>query len=219
MTRPDTAAAEAPTSSTDGATRSRGRPREFDADEVLDQLVDLFWEKGFEATSISDIVDATGLNKSSLYNSFGSKDDLFAAALDRYLTSRAAMIFAIAGEGSAGLDDLLRLVDFLQAEMGTDRGRMGCLGVNTSTELGLRDEGAVEMARRLRTDMRAAVGAPLVRAETAGEIRPGTAGDHTETVIAFLLSLSVIGRSGATPTEVDAQFTALRAQIDEWRLP
>jgi TetR/AcrR family transcriptional repressor of nem operon len=201
------------------ATPARGRPREFDEDDVLERVIDLFWATGFEATSISEIVEATGLNKSSLYNTFGSKDDLFTAAIDRYLTGRAAMMFAVVGDGTAGLDDLLELLDYLEAEVATERGRMGCFAVNTTTELGLRDERVVELSRRLRSDIRQAVGAALGRAETANEIQPGTAGQRTETLLAFLLSLTVIARGGASTDEVDGQFTAMRAQIEDWRLP
>ncbi len=57
------------------------RPREFDRDQVVDRAVDVFWRKGFEATSIRDLVEATGLNRGSLYNTFGDKAGLFEAAL------------------------------------------------------------------------------------------------------------------------------------------
>ena len=69
--------------------------------------------------------------------------------------------------------------------------------MNTSTELGLRDEAATAMARRFRAEIRTAVGAALDRAEEAGEIEPGTSARRTETVLAFSLSLAVISRSGA----------------------
>ena len=72
---------------------------------VLDVVVELFWTKGYEATSISDIVEATGLNKSSLYNTFGPKNDLFEAAVERYLDMRTAMMTEVVGDGTAGLDD------------------------------------------------------------------------------------------------------------------
>lgn len=203
----------------DTATRGRGRPREFDPDEVLDELVELFWKKGYEATSISDIVEATGLNKSSLYNSFGSKDELFEAAVERYLTTRMMRMVEVLHEGTAGLDDVLQLLDYQQTEiMSEEHGRMGCLAVNTSTELGLRDEAAAAISRRFRNDIRTAVRAALARAEAAGEIEAGTADARGETVLAFTLSLAVIARGGASAEELDGQFAAMRALIEDWRL-
>lgn len=60
------------------------RTKEFDPEEVLDQAMELFWEQGFEATSAQDLVDRTGLSRSSLYNTFGSKQELYLQALDHY---------------------------------------------------------------------------------------------------------------------------------------
>jgi TetR/AcrR family transcriptional repressor of nem operon len=196
----------------------RGRPRQFDADEVMGRVIELFWTKGYEATSISDIVEATGLNKSSLYNSFGSKDELFEAAIEQYLAMRTATINHVVRDGTQGLHDVLHLLELQQAEIVGDGGRRGCLAVNTTTELGLRDETAAELSRRFRDVMRTAIGAALDRAESAGEIEPGTARLRTETMLAFSLSLAVIARGGASAQELDDQFAAMRALIADWRL-
>ena len=61
-----------------------GRPREFDAGKALDQALALFWEKGYEGTSLADLIQAMGINKPSLYAAFGGKEDLFFKALARY---------------------------------------------------------------------------------------------------------------------------------------
>jgi tetracycline repressor-like protein len=58
-----------------------GRPREFDPDEVLETAMELFWEHGFDGVSISDLTDATGINRRSLYAAFGSKEELFGRAV------------------------------------------------------------------------------------------------------------------------------------------
>ena len=60
------------------------RPKEFDQDKALDKAMTLFWQKGYEATSIQDLVDHLGIGRRSLYDTFKSKHDLFIAALDRY---------------------------------------------------------------------------------------------------------------------------------------
>lgn len=61
-----------------------GRPREFDIDEALDRALLLFWRKGFEGTSLSDLTEALAITRPSLYAAFGSKEDLFRRVLDRY---------------------------------------------------------------------------------------------------------------------------------------
>jgi len=60
------------------------RPREFDVDEALGRATEVFWKRGYEATSVQDLVDALGVNRASLYGTFGDKAQLFSAVLDRY---------------------------------------------------------------------------------------------------------------------------------------
>jgi AcrR family transcriptional regulator len=74
--------------------RPRGRPREFDVDQVLDAAMQVFWQKGYEATSLSDLTRATGLKSPSLYAAFGDKEALFRKVLDRYFQGPAAYLQA-----------------------------------------------------------------------------------------------------------------------------
>jgi AcrR family transcriptional regulator len=62
-----------------------GRPREFDIDQALEQALHLFWRKGYEGTSITDLTEAIGITKPSLYAAFGNKEELFRKAFDRYV--------------------------------------------------------------------------------------------------------------------------------------
>src|SRR5690349_21378862 len=66
------------------AARGRGRPRAFDESTALDAAMEVFWRKGYEGASLSDLTDAMGINRPSLYAAFGNKEDLFEKALDRY---------------------------------------------------------------------------------------------------------------------------------------
>lgn len=67
-----------------------GRPREFDPDQVEDAAMKLFWERGFDGVSISDVTAATGVNRRSIYTEFGSKENLFDRGLRRYLAGPSA---------------------------------------------------------------------------------------------------------------------------------
>ena len=133
--------------STATAPRGRGRPREFDENAVLDAVMELFWEQGFEAASLAEIVDAAGLNKSSLYNTFGSKEALFRRALDRYICGRQQMLDEITS-GSDGLDDLHALVEMVRTETLSEHGRRGCLALNSAAELGFESDEVVASAQR-----------------------------------------------------------------------
>src|SRR3977135_1391854 len=68
----------------DKSARSKGRPRAFDVDLALDRALHLFWRKGYEGTSLSDLTKAMRINRPSLYAAFGNKETLFRKTLDRY---------------------------------------------------------------------------------------------------------------------------------------
>src|ERR1700676_2560136 len=70
----------------------RGRPRGFDEEEVLDVAMRLFWDHGFDGTSMSDLTEAMGINRRSIYGAFGNKEALFTAALEHYLAGPGAFV-------------------------------------------------------------------------------------------------------------------------------
>jgi TetR/AcrR family transcriptional repressor of nem operon len=204
--------------STDVSARNQGRPRTFDRDAVLETLVQLFWEKGFEATSMADIVEASGLNKSSLYNTFGSKDLLFHEALNRYVDNRTLALVSVLSDGTEGLADIHRLFDIVWLEMVSSDDHRGCLAVNSSTELGRRDDGVVAVGQRFRSAMRAALADAFARAALLGEIKPELVDSYANIMVSMMLGLAVLVRSGADHDEVRSQLDAARVMLDGWRL-
>lgn len=204
-------------SMTSPTTARRGRPREFDDDAVLDVVVALFWEKGFEATSVADLVEATGLNKSSLYNAFGPKEALFERALDRYTTQRLDGLAAVLVNGTRGLDDIDAFFTLIETESKSAVGFRGCLAVNASTELGPSDEHARRNGRRYRESIRSSLHTALLRAEQGGEIASGTATCYSEVLLTWMLGIAVVSRGGADGDELDSQIEAGRALVEGWR--
>ncbi|MDR6972815.1 TetR/AcrR family transcriptional regulator [Leifsonia shinshuensis] len=73
---------------------TRGRPREFDVDAALDRAIEVFWRQGYEGTSLSDLTEAMGINRPSLYNAFGNKEETFKRAVDRYAVVDMAYVDA-----------------------------------------------------------------------------------------------------------------------------
>ncbi|CAL9675847.1 TetR/AcrR family transcriptional regulator [Streptomyces griseomycini] len=144
------------------------RPRTFDEDSALDAAMRTFWEKGYEATSTQDLCDATGLGRSSIYNTFKSKHDLFERALARYVDSMTTAQLAVLEDARRSPVDRLRALFAMvvDGETGAERrpgGRgPGCLTVNTTVELVARDPRAAEMldrdTRRRLTVLRAVIG-------------------------------------------------------------
>lgn len=69
-----------------------GRPRQFDPDEALDRALDVFWRHGYEGATLEELTAAMGINRPSLYAAFGSKEELFRKALDRYVNGPAGYV-------------------------------------------------------------------------------------------------------------------------------
>jgi TetR/AcrR family transcriptional repressor of nem operon len=114
------------------------RPREFDEEAVLDAVVECFWHRGYEATSVRDLMETTGLTGASLYNAFGDKRALFRAALDRYVESsigeriRRCEALPPRQAIAAFFEEILR-------RSLTDRQRKGCMLVNSALEVAPHD--------------------------------------------------------------------------------
>lgn len=195
--------------------KTRGRPRAFDEDVVLDALVELFWEQGYEAASMADIVEAAGLNKSSLYNAFGSKDELFYTVLDRYLSDKEAMLAEALAEG--GVDSLVAFFE-MQRDMLLDTvGCRGCMAVNASTELGLRDPRMADMATRYRSTLREGIRRPLAWSADRGEIEPSLVDAYTESLVSATFGMSVSARSGAPADELERLLDSMLMLITSWK--
>lgn len=146
------------------------RTKEFDPDLVLQRAMDLFWERGYEATSMADLVDHLGIGRASLYGTFGSKHDLYLAAMRRYLRgSEANFVTALAQPGPA-LPAVRAFVESWVSEALADPHRRGCLVVNAAVELSPRDP---EVARQVEVSwsvLETALVSSLVRAQAQGEL-------------------------------------------------
>lgn len=81
--------------------KARGRPRVFDPDEALDKALEIFWNRGYEGTSLAELTETLGVNKPSLYAAFGNKEELFMKALSKYTTGPVAFVRDVVNEPTA----------------------------------------------------------------------------------------------------------------------
>lgn len=146
-----------------------GRPRGFNADEMLDRVVNVFWQHGYEGTSMATLMAATGLNKPSLYAAFGSKEELFRSALDRYWQRQAEFTGTLLDEPSAraGVERMLLVLVDCQTQAGLPHGCLAVHGglVGSSGSAVIRDE-----LKARRAAIQAMVRNRLVRAQDEGEL-------------------------------------------------
>ena len=149
--------------------RPVGRPREFDEEQVLTSAMEAFWRKGYEATSLVDLTDSTGLNKASLYRVFGDKHQLFMAALKNYSDIEFRETTAVISESASPLTNLRAVVQKVCEDAGSDK---GCLMINSMVETAPHDAEVKQLLQEFGTHRLQAVQGMIAQAQAAGEIRP-----------------------------------------------
>lgn len=192
-----------------------GRPRLFDEEAVLAELTALFWRQGYAQTSMTDIEKTSGVHKPSLYRTFGTKEELFATVLRRYLAERIAMFAALIARAGPGIDGVHRFLEMFEADAISERGRDGCLMVMASNELRGTLPGydfSTDYRRQMREQIRTLIGHALPVGEADSEITQARA----DLLTTFLLGLQVIMRSGAGADEIHQYLNAMHVTVDAW---
>ncbi len=179
------------------------RPRTHDPEAALHRAMQLFWSQGFRRTSVQDLVDGTRVQRYGIYQAFGSKDDLFLAALDRYQETVVQRMVAPLLRPGAGLPAIRRVLDTL-ASLGEGEGEgeggrggagaKGCLVCNTAGELGRESSPISRQTNRYLQTLREAWTAALQGAHRNGDLRAGaevsTAAEHLTGVTVALCILA-----------------------------
>ncbi|MER7762283.1 TetR/AcrR family transcriptional regulator [Streptomyces sp. NPDC097619] len=189
------------------------RTKEFDPDAALRAALELFWRRGYEATSLSDLVEHLGIGRASLYATFGSKHELYLKALDRYGEEQGPRMLAELSRPGPALPAVREVVRRFAAEAGSDgeRRRIGCFVTNTATELAPHDPAAARRVELSWEQAETLLHAALARAQAQGELPA----DRDPRALARMLlvlmqGLRVVGKATEDPARVrDAAEQAL----------
>jgi AcrR family transcriptional regulator len=177
--------------------RPPGRPRSFDRDEALHRAMEVFWQNGFEGTSIHDLTEAMGINPPSLYAAFGDKEQLYLEAVARYVARRReACPYADEPTARQAIEKLLTYIATELARPCNPRGCMMAMAVATTS--GSSQQLQSTLAKQ-RAEQRARLKARIDQGLEAGELPPGTdtaaLADFYATVIS---GMSLQARDGAS---------------------
>ena len=180
---------------------SRGRPREFDTELALGAALRVFWAKGYEGASLSDLTDEMGITRPSLYAAFGNKEALFRQALDLYERDKLTYIGdAIEAPTARGVAERLLMGSVVAATTGDCKGCMGVIAsvACQSVEPSIRDD----VNARAESSRRAII-ARMQQAIDAGEFRVATEAEAiTRYLLAIMQGISVQAQSGASRDEL-----------------
>ncbi len=189
------------------------RPREFNEDDVLDTMLELFWTRGFDATSIQDLVDATGLGRASLYGAFGDKAQVYQRALKHYLAKGDAHARALESEPSVRV----ALTKMLEAQLShacPRSGPKGCFLQLAATASEERDSFARsayhEVVRRSEKNFEALIR----RGQAQGEISPDRDPAATAKLLLVLMQgIASSARAGWSREKLNAVVAEAVTQI------
>lgn len=186
----------------DFSPTSVGRPRAFDPDEALEKAMQIFWCQGYEGTSLSDLTEAMGINRPSLYATFGNKEELFVKVLDRYAAGPMACVADALNEPTARMvvEKLLKKSAELMADPHTPRGCMVVQGVLCG---GPEVSHVVKEARDRRLAMQRHIEERFERSHREGDLPVSiSAQDLARHVVMLVNGMSIQAANGASPEDL-----------------
>jgi TetR/AcrR family transcriptional repressor of nem operon len=191
------------------------RRKEFDREDVLNKAMMVFRDKGYQATSMQDLVECMEINRFSLYETFKSKHDLFVEALQAYYENVAIPFFSRLKDSHEGLKIIESILMELVSRMKSGLSSNGCLLCNTIAELGAKKDKRTTMI--LETHLKTLEGyfhAALLRAKELGEIsKSADAREHAKVLVGYttgLLSMAKVLSEREMRKSVKATIAALK---------
>ena len=185
--------------------------KQFDTTAVLEQAMELFWEKGYQAAGMAELVDRMGIGRQSVYDTFGSKRDLYMTALRRYVETEQRPIYDVLRGPGRPLERVRKVVRFWeQAALAPDH--RGCMLFNGCNELGPQDPEVAELVRARLRDLEDTLCAVLEDAAEAGDLRAkSTPRELARTFVTLGQGLLSLGKVSPSKAQVrDVASTALR---------
>jgi TetR/AcrR family transcriptional repressor of nem operon len=181
-----------------------GRIREFDEEKVLDAAMQLFWEKGYEATSLSDLTSRMGIQRPSIYSAFGGKKELFEAALRKYTKSRASLIRTRLQSNPSVKEAFHTFFESVVDDEYAESPRKGCFCINTMVELAPHDEKFEILTREHQMYLAVIFQETIERGIQSGELESGlNAKAVSQALIISLIGLTVMLKSRPERSFVD----------------
>jgi len=147
------------------------RTKDFDENEVLTKAIQIFWYKGYNGTSMQDLVDGLGISRSSLYDTYTDKHTLFVKALESYQNSGAGKIQEIINNSGSAKDIVKRLLEFATNELLGDKQQKGCFMVNAEVEVAPHDAEVNSLVCKNDQQMEEAFYQVIKKGQDSGEIK------------------------------------------------
>jgi TetR/AcrR family transcriptional repressor of nem operon len=147
------------------------RTKDFDENEVLTKAIQLFWHKGYNGTSMQDLVDGLGISRSSLYDTYTDKHTLFVKALESYQNSGAAKIQEIINHSGSAKETIQKLLELATNDLMDDKQQKGCFMVNAEVEVAPHDAEVNNLVCKNDQQMEEAFYQVIKKGQDSGELK------------------------------------------------
>lgn len=196
----------------------RGRPRSFDRTKALDHALLAFWRDGFEATSMSDLVEAMGINSPSIYAAFGSKEALFAEAVEHYRTAYSDELLRALNGAPDAESGLAAMFDKAIALFTRPDMPGGCFVVNSVASNAPTGAGAAKVLNELRRERSQQIAERIGRDVTGGRLRSDTpVEDLSDFYATVLQGLAQTARDGVEIVRLRTVVDQSMILLSRWR--
>lgn len=174
------------------------RPKAFDEDTALVRAMELFWDHGYTATSLAQLTACMGINRQSLYDTYGDKRGLFLKALDRYCVLAATQLLGALANPAAGLPEIKATITALIAFLSNTPTPRACLMANTAMEIAPHDRTVADKVRAFHHAMERAFAAALANARRRGDIaRTANPAALATYLVSIVNGMAVAAKAGA----------------------
>ncbi|CAA9202653.1 HTH-type transcriptional repressor ComR [Flavobacterium bizetiae] len=179
------------------------RTKEFNEDQALDKAIEIFWHKGYNGTSAQDLVTHLGLSRSSLYDTFGDKQKLFAQSLQRYQKNAQKQVMELFDQSENIKETLHDIFKQAVIESLEDRITKGCFMVNSSVELAMHDEEIAKIVKNNSKVMEEVFTKAVQKGQDSGDISKA---NSAKVLARFIFNnysgIRVLARSGERDKQV-----------------
>lgn len=190
------------------------RTKQFDEKVILEKAMELFWQKGFHGTSMQDLINHLGINRASLYDTYGDKQQLFDSALNQYKKDNQQRLLELLNSGKTVKASFKNLFEQSIQAILNDPNRKGCFMVNTATAIAC-DSTQMSMLRENKDFIERSFGTALQRAVDHGELRADlNISVIAKTMFTFFNGIQVSAKIRPNQRELHASLDTVLSLLD-----
>ena len=191
-----------------------GRPRAFDEKEVLERAMDLFWLRGYQGTATAELLERMGIGRQSMYDTFGSKRDLFLRAILHYRDTRLQDALSMLSRPQSPLQNVADVLRYFK-RLAQDKEAKGCFVANSLVEINSHDEETVALLKETLGALEEGILKALRCAEAEGELPPGKSPRALSRALTnAIIGMAVTGKLGLSKASVSDIYAGTLSMLE-----